>query len=374
MTVYCINPNCPNRKNPSSLENCQSCGTPLSIKHRYRLLFPLKRIDCGSYSEVFEVEDLGVQAVQGERYKIMKILKRNNKKLVHLFRQEAEVLKELKHPGIPQIALEDGYFTFAIPHRRRPLHCLVMEKVEGINLQTWVEKNGVISEKQALEWLMQVLKILDYLHHGKYLIHRDIKPSNIMLHPSGQLKLIDFGTVKRITETYLIRIGIAEEGTLICSSGYTPDEIVSEGKAFPQSDFYSLGRTLVYLLTGIIPFNLTEESGQLNWKKTLPSLSPNLGSWIDYLMVFDPFYRPPSTSWILNQLEGKTVEDLPPPPMKNPPRIEPPNAIVSPWLVRFNFALFCILLVTGSFWWQSKQENPLNMVRQEKSLTQIESN
>ena len=370
MTVYCINPNCLSRRNPCHLKVCLSCGTPLCINYRYRLVSPLIQLDSGRHSEVWEVEDLGVEAVQGEQFKAMKVLKSNNKTLVRLFRQEAEVLKELNHPGLPNVALGDGYFRVSIPCRRKPLRCLVMTKIEGINLQRWVEKNGVVSQEKALEWLKQLLKILQYLHQGKSLIHRDIKPSNIMLQPSGQLKLIDLGTVRRMGVTYLVNIGMGVGGTTIFSPGYTPNEIVTDGMALPQSDFYSLGRTLVYLLTGIEPFNLLEQSGRLNWRERAPQVSPKLASWLDYLMASSPFERPPKVSSILNDLEGTTVDTIPFAPV-DPPPYEPPLEPPQPWLIRFNFALFCTLLLTGSFWWHSQQDNQWQVFQQENYQTQM---
>ena len=144
---YCINPSCQQRQNPDNLESCQACGTPLLIKNRYRLVSPLRPLDENDQAEVFEVEDLGVEAVRGERYKVLKVLlKTKNSTLVRLFKQEAETLKKLNHPGIPRVELADGYFTISLPRKLQPLHCLVMEKIQGEDLENWVNKNGSISQ------------------------------------------------------------------------------------------------------------------------------------------------------------------------------------------------------------------------------------
>ncbi|HEY9634230.1 MAG TPA: serine/threonine-protein kinase [Coleofasciculaceae cyanobacterium] len=374
---YCINPKCQQRQNPDHLESCQSCGTPLLIKNRYRLILPLRPLSTRGHAEIFEVEDLGVEAVKGERYKVLKVLKKTDSTLVRLFKQEAEALNNLNHPGIPRVKLGDGYFTFSFPHRPKTLHCLVMEQVAGENLKKWVAENGAISQEKALDWLKQLLEILDYLHNNKYL-HRDIKPSNIMLQPSGQLMLIDFGTVRKMTATYIAKVGRNEEGTCVWSGGYTPDEVM-EGKAFRQSDFYALGRTFVYLLTGSPPLELLEESGKLNWRESAPQVSPPLADWIDYLMAPSLLQRPPNTSFILKCLEGKTIENLPSPPVENPPlhTIEPASPLTSRWLIILNFVLFSILLVTGLLWYQRYQryqENEWQVPREEKSLGRIRNN
>lgn len=365
--IYCINSKCRRRENPDNLECCQTCGTPLLIENRYRLISPLRPLCARGQAELFEVEDLRAEAAKGFRYKVLKVLKQNGDTLVRLFKQEAEILPKFNHPGIPKSQLGDSYFTVSLPRTSQLLHCLVMEKIEGENLEDWVKNNGLISQKQALNWLKQLLEILDYLHQHQY-FHRDIKPANIMLRPDGQLVLIDFGTVREMTPTYIKKIEGEEEITCVWSPGYTPEEAI-HGKAVPQSDFYALGRTFVYLLTGKSPLELAEESGELNWRDSVPKLSSLLADWIDYLMAPSPLQRPPNTSFILKCLEGKTIKTLPSPPVGN--LSQRPIELSSPpttcLLIILNFVLFSILLVTGLLWIQRQQENQWQVPRKESS-------
>ena len=346
--IYCINPKCRQRQNPDYLETCQGCGTPLLIRNRYRLIRPLRKLDLPGHAEIFEVEDEGVRAVRGEKFKVLKVLKKNNPTLVRLFQQEAETLKRLNHPGIPKVELSDDYFTVSLP-RGRELHCLIMEKIQGENLEKWVEQHGPISPAQALEWLKQILEILIHLHQQQYL-HRDLKPSNIMLRPNGQLVLIDFGTLRQITETFLVRLGMKprETGTGIVSAGYTAPEQIN-GRAVPQSDLYSLGRTFVHLLTGKHPLDLPEDSrtGKLMWQNDAEPIPKQLALWLDYMIKPFPWQRPLSASFILKSLE----EELPPPQGEDSPAPSTPS-----WLLIVNFTLFSVLLVTGMLWLQGQQE------------------
>ena len=175
----CINPVCPQPNHPDNDENrfCQSCGSQLELIGRYRVLRLLS--DKTGFSKVYE-------AYEQDTPKILKVLKEelaNDPKAVSLFQQEVNVLEQLNHPGIP---IAEGYF----PYQTRNnviLHCMVMEKIEGPNLEQWLkqQQNRPISEAQAINWLKQLLEILDLVHHKQYL-HRDIKPSNIMIHPDGQ--------------------------------------------------------------------------------------------------------------------------------------------------------------------------------------------
>ncbi|WP_017717649.1 serine/threonine-protein kinase [Kamptonema formosum] len=291
---YCINPRCPNRQNPDNLANCQSCGTLLLVNNRYRLLKPLRELDEFSPTEIFEIDDAGAS-------KVLKVLKRP--KLSQMFEREARVLQQLKHPGIPQVEA-DGYFTVSPAGQgAKPLHCLVMEKIEGENLEQWLAKGGRITQTQALDWLIQLAEIIKLVHEKK-IFHRDIKPSNIMLYPTGKLVLIDFGTVREVTGTYLAKVGSDRQITGIISPGYTPPEQAT-GKAVPQSDFFALGRTLVHLLTGSHPVDLGEnpQTGELIWRELAPDVSPDFANLIDGLMAPFPGKRPADSQMVLQRLE-----------------------------------------------------------------------
>jgi serine/threonine protein kinase/Flp pilus assembly protein TadD len=297
---YCINPRCPNRQNPDNLANCQSCGTPLLVNNRYRLVKPLRELDEFSTTEIFEIDDAGTS-------KVLKVLKRP--KLSQMFEREARVLQQLKHPGIPQVEA-DGYFTVYTGKVSKPLHCLVMHKIEGENLEQWLSKWGAVPQMLALDWLIQLAEIIK-LVHNKDLFHRDIKPSNIMLDLSGKLVLIDFGTVREVTGTYLAKVGTDRQITGIISPGYTPPEQAT-GKAVPQSDFFAMGRTFVHLLTGLHPVELSEnpQTGELIWREIAPDVSPDFANLIDDMMAPFPGKRPASAPLLLQRLKLQRLEQV----------------------------------------------------------------
>jgi serine/threonine protein kinase len=292
----CINPHCLQPNHPDNDENrfCQSCGSVLELLGRYRVMRLLS--DKTGFGKIYE-------AYEQDRPKILKVLKENlnsDAKAVELFQQEAAVLGQLDHPGIPN---EDSYF----PYQTRDgllLHCIAMEKIEGPNLEGWLkqQQNRPISQAQAIAWLQQLAEIL-VLVHGKQYLHRDIKPSNIMIRPDGQLVLIDFGTARELTRTYLAKVSSGGGGiTAITSSGYSAPEQMN-GQALPQSDFFALGRTFVFLLTGRHPLDMYDSyHNVLYWRDRATHVSPLLLNLIDWLMARDVGQRPANAQEILQRL------------------------------------------------------------------------
>ncbi len=294
---FCINPVCPKPNHPDNDENrfCQSCGSQLELLKRYRVLRLLS--DKTGFGKVYD-------AYEQDTPKILKVLKEDlssDAKAVELFQQEAAVLGHLNHPGIPKV---DGYFQYQTRNGLL-LHCIVMEKIEGLNLEQWLrqQQNRPISQEQAVTWLKQLLEILA-LVHGKQYLHRDIKPSNIMIRPDGQLVLIDFGTAREVTRTYLAKISSGGGGiTAIMSSGYSAPEQIN-AQAVAQSDFYALGRTFVFLLTGYHPLEMYDShDNELHWHNHATQISPLLLNLIDSLMVRDVNQRPATAQDIIICLE-----------------------------------------------------------------------
>ncbi|MBD2199237.1 MULTISPECIES: serine/threonine protein kinase [Calothrix] len=293
----CINPVCPQPNQSSQEEHrfCQSCGSQLQLLGRYRVTRLLS--EKTGFSRIYE-------AYEQDTPKIIKVLRENlsnEPELVELFQQEVTVLKQLNHPGIPQV---DGYFQYQTRNGLL-LHCLAMEKIDGLNLDQWLkqQENLPIAQTQAIYWLRQLLEILAVLHSQQYL-HRDIKPSNIMLRSSpdtqgkkdgGDLVLIDFGTAKEFAQSL-------NGETAILSSGYSAPEQM-HGAAVPQSDFFALGRTFVFLLTGYHPLEMYDiQHNVLHWRNRTNNISSLLLNLIDWLMAPEIENRPATAQAILDKL------------------------------------------------------------------------
>ena len=260
----------------------------LQLNGRYQLIQQLGK---GGFGETWEI------LVDGQ-VKVLKILIKNFPKAIELFQREAQVLSQLDHPGIPKVDA-NSYFSCVVDGMSKPIHGYVMGKIQGINLEQWMKARGgqPISQLQLLNWLANLTKILQYLHQHNFL-HRDFKPANIMLKDDDSLVLIDFGGVKDAAETYLQNQLGDITGTKIATRGYTPTEQMN-GQAVVQSDFFSLGRTCVYLLTGEDPSKISSVSGKLIWQSNSLSLQPDLVDFIDELMAPFPEQRPQTSQEIL---------------------------------------------------------------------------
>ncbi|BAZ87337.1 bifunctional serine/threonine-protein kinase/formylglycine-generating enzyme family protein [Dolichospermum compactum] len=308
----CINPSCSKPQNPDNLLFCETCGSGLLLQNRYRVVV---RLGGGGFGDTFEINE-----VRTNKTKVLKVLTNNSQKAIEAFKQEAEVLSQLNHPSIPKV--EPGaYFEHYSRNSKTPIHCFVMEKIEGENLHEYMKKNSLrpINQTTAIEWLKDLLIILEQVHNKNF-FHRDIKPSNVMLRVGDtQLVLIDFGTVREVTNTVMIQQGGV---TGFNSPGYTPSEQLT-GNAVKQSDFFALGRTFVYLLTGKEPLDqemYDSYHATLNWRNYAPQISKMLADLLDEMMQTLYKGRPQNTQEILQRI-AKIEKALQPPPPK--PQLQP---------------------------------------------------
>lgn len=279
------------------------------VANRYRVI---KKLGSGGFGQIFEVID-----EWNNSHKVLKVLnpnsfqdKEHQEKAIELLEREYQVLKELHHPGIPAVET-DAYFKFVTHHplidqTDTILHGLVMEMIEGLNLLQWLKINHQLQNEQiALNWLKQMSEILTLIHYSHY-FHRDLKPENIMLKKTGDLVLIDFGAVKEESQIVDKNNNLY---TVIGTSGYSsPEQLLGRNitNQSYRSDFYSLGRTLVHLLTGESPQKLPVDinTNELVWRDRCPQISERLKDLIDWLMEYEPQDRPANTKVILQEIKA----------------------------------------------------------------------
>ncbi|NEQ71676.1 MAG: serine/threonine protein kinase [Okeania sp. SIO2C9] len=243
------------------------------IAQRYRIVSTLGK---GGMGITYEAEDL--KNYRRVALKAVSLQQTKDWKILELFEREAKVIANLHHPQIPKYL---NYFYIDTEQDR--YFYLIRELVRGNSLANWVKKGWHPTEIQVKNIAIQILKILIYLHQlNPPIIHRDIKPENIILQPDGQLFLVDFGAVKDI-----YRNTISFSGTFVGTIGYMPPEQL-QGKAYCASDLYSLGATLLYLLTHRSPDELPQKRMKIDISSCV-KISPEFMNWLD--VILEPMWE-----------------------------------------------------------------------------------
>ena len=163
------------------------------------------------------------------------------------FRREAQSAASLNHPAIAAVydtGEEQG------PGDNHPHPYIVMEYVAGRTLREILREGRKILPERALEIVSGVLSALDYSHRAG-IIHRDIKPANVMLTPTGDVKVMDFGIARAIADTSST---MTQTAAVVGTAQYLSPEQARGETVDSRSDVYSTGCLLYELLTGRPPF------------------------------------------------------------------------------------------------------------------------
>ena len=312
--ICCLNPECHNPPLPEQTKFCTNCGVPLVVlRNRYQ---PVKPLGGGGFAKTYLAVDIDKL---NEKCVVKQLAPQTQgtaglKKATELFLQEAQQLQQLgEHPQIPALL---AYFT-----ENSRLY-LVQQFIDGENLLTELENQGIFNESKIRTLLQDLLPVLT-VFHNQGIIHRDIKPENIMSRRSdGKFILIDFGASKQLQ-------GTVKTGTSIGTFGYAPLEQMQGGKVYPASDLYSIGVTCFHLLTGVHPWQLWQEDGYKwvkEWRNHLQSpLSSELGQILDQLLQKEAQQRYQSAEKVLQDLNHSHNDKYQQVSHKSQPQAIPPQ-------------------------------------------------
>ncbi len=195
-------------------------------------------------------------------------------KILDLFEREAQVLAQLDHPAIPQYL--DYFHTDS---DQGHTFYLVQQLAPGQSLQACIDQGWRTAEPELKDLATQLLEILQYLHsQDPPIIHRDIKPHNIIRSDSGQIALVDFGSVRHSYYTTMAR-----GSTVVGTYGYMAPEQF-RGYAEPATDLYGLGATLLYVLVRRPPNDMPHNGLQLDLRSQV-QLSEHWISWFEKMLA-----------------------------------------------------------------------------------------
>jgi eukaryotic-like serine/threonine-protein kinase len=293
------------------------------------------------------------------------------------FRREAQSAASLNHPSI--VAVYDTGEDMLGP---TPVPYIVMEYVDGRTLRDLLRDDRRLLPERALEITDGVLRALDYSHRNG-IVHRDIKPGNVMLTRAGDVKVMDFGIARAVSDA---QATMTQTAQVIGTAQYLSPEQARGERVDARSDLYSTGCLLYELLTGRPPFTgdspVAIAYQHVRENPIPPSrVDPEIPAWADSIvlkaMAKDPGDRYQSAGEMRNDIQ-RALQGMPVaaptrmdayqgtrrmgqaaqmagrtsaiPPYDYGPEDEPPDGGGRkkwPWIVA---AVVALLLIAGLIW------------------------
>lgn len=185
------------------------------------------------------------------------------------FKQEAEMLCSLDHPGIVKflnyVETAEGVF-------------LIMEYVKGMTLEDFIsKKNGLIVESKAYPLICEILDAFAYAH-SKGIVHRDIKPANIIIQDDGHIKIMDFGIAQIVSEA-----NVTDSKAIMGTPAYMSPEQIYGKDIDARSDIYSIGVLIHNMLTGRAPYDSTLLTAQEIKRRVVKDNMPRMAETYPYI-------------------------------------------------------------------------------------------
>jgi len=202
----------------------------------------LGHLGSGGMSSVYLAEHLVMKHKRA--IKVLPKSKLGNSSYLERFQREAKAIASLNHPNIVR--------AFDI-NNEKDTHYLVMEYVDGADLQALVRKHGPLPFALAADYIAQSARGLHHAHEAG-LIHRDVKPANILVNKKGVVKVLDLGLALFSEETDASLTMEYNDKVLGTADYLPPEQAINSHKIDSRADMYGLGCTLYFLLTGHAPF------------------------------------------------------------------------------------------------------------------------
>jgi serine/threonine protein kinase len=233
-----------------------------------------------------------------------------------LFREEAQKAARMAHPTIVRV-FDAGEETVREPNGlETQVPYIVMEFVDGRLLKDIVG-DGPLEPKEAVRIVSGILTALEYSHRA-LLVHRDIKPGNVMVTQNGQVKVMDFGIARAVSDNSAT---VADTSAVLGTAQYFSPEQARGETVDARTDLYSTGVVLFELLTGRPPFRGDRAAAvayqHISEAAVAPStinprISPSLDSVVLHALAKDKFQRFQTAAEFRQDLEDASAGGIPP--------------------------------------------------------------
>jgi eukaryotic-like serine/threonine-protein kinase len=227
------------------------------------------------------------------------------------FLVERQTLATLEHAHIARL-LDGGVTGEGFPY-------VVMEYVEGRRLDVACD-DPATSTEQIIRWMLQLCDAVSYVHRN-LILHRDLKPGNVMVTDDGSIKLLDFGTLKRIGPESTTDSAMTQAGLRAVSLRYASPEHIQGSAVSTATDVFSLGMILYRLIAGRLPeglgdlaigqylealkeerFTPSSQSAQQTGRRGDAGIARDLDAIVARTLRYDPQARYPTASALADDL------------------------------------------------------------------------
>jgi TPR repeat protein/serine/threonine protein kinase len=274
---------------------CGACGRQLRVCGGYRVTGLLGRGGMGAVFSGYREADRQPVAI-----KVLVPRTPSDWTSWELFERSTQVLQGLRHPALPAVHA----FERAEPARL----ILVREAFDGGTLEEWICARDARLSTEAVAWLLEaLLQLLAYLESRvPPVVHRDIKPANIMFRTAADWSpvLVDFDTIAAPE-------GLGSGLTIVGTPGYAAPEQFA-GDASPASDLYSLGATLLFVVTHVDADKLPRDHGRFALGDRLAGLPERLRTVLLRMVEPDRAARYPGAAAALAALHAPIPVAAPP--------------------------------------------------------------
>jgi serine/threonine protein kinase len=281
----------------------------------------LERIGAGGMGSVYLCEHQVVK--RRVAIKVLPTAKAANPAALGRFYREARAAGVLDHPNLVKCHDID---------RDGALHFLVMDYVDGANLQELVARSGALHPVRAAHYIAQTALGLQHAHDAG-LVHRDIKPANILVDRGGTVRVLDLGLARFFTDqTDPLTLKYDESSVLGTADYVAPEQAVDSHEVDIRADIYSLGATFYFCLAGRPPFPGGRAAQKLIWhqvrhptpvRQVRPEVPDGMAAVLARMMEKHPDARYQTPAEVAAALAPWTAEPLPPPTDAEMPRLCP---------------------------------------------------